>query len=86
MEIELRVSDDDVERIARRVIELQGSGSSPSAWLTVAGAADHLGTTEQAVRGLVKRNQVPVHRTESGRLRFSRTELDDWVRGGTCAT
>ena len=37
-------------------------------WLNVEGAATYLATTEDAIRGLVKRRRLPVHRTETGRL------------------
>ena len=58
-----------------------GSQDTPSAWLDVAGAAAHLATTEHAIRGLVKRRQLPTHRTENGPLLFDRAELDAWARG-----
>ena len=35
-------------------------------WLNVAGAATYLATTEDAIRALVKRGRLPVHRTETG--------------------
>lgn len=50
-----------------------------SPWLNVAGAATYLATTEDAIRGLVKRGRLPVHRTETGRLLFRPEELDGWV-------
>jgi len=55
----------------------------PSRWLNVESAADFLDTSEDAIRGLVKReheNGFPVHR-RGGRLLFDRRELDAWVRG-----
>jgi Helix-turn-helix domain len=83
MIIEVQLSDRDIERIATRLAELLGKGSrSSQGWLDVAGAGTHLGLSEHAVRGLVKRRQLPVHRTENRRLRFSVTELDEWVRSG----
>jgi excisionase family DNA binding protein len=51
-------------------------------WLNVAGAATYLATTKDAIRGLVKRGRLPVHRTETGRLLFRPEELDDWVLAG----
>ena len=84
MIVEIQLSDDDVERLATRVVQLLNSSFAwrDRAWLDVAGAGAHLGLSEHAVRGLVKRRRLPVHRTENGRLRFSATELDDWVRSG----
>lgn len=85
MNVEVRLSEDDIERIARRVVELQGlTAPKGEAWLTAAQAGAHLGMSEHAIRGLVKRKQIPVHRTESGRVRFSPRELDDWVHS-SCA-
>ena len=51
-------------------------------WLNVAGAATYLAMTEEAIRGLVKRRRLPVHRTETGRLLFRPEELDRWVLDG----
>lgn len=48
-------------------------------WLNVAGAATYLATTKDAIRGLVKRGRLPVHRTETGRLLFRPEELDRWI-------
>ena len=50
-------------------------------WLNVKSAATYLATTEDAIRGLVKRGRLPVHRTETGRLLFRPEELDRWVDG-----
>ena len=51
-------------------------------WLNVEGAATYLATTEDAIRGLVKRKRLPVHRTETGRLLFRPEDLDRWVLDG----
>ena len=48
------------------------------------GAAAHTSLTHHAIRGLVKRRQIPFHRTKNGRLLFSAPELDHWVRTGSC--
>jgi excisionase family DNA binding protein len=81
-EIVVRLSEDDLDRLAHRVAELiTTTRVSTSVWLDVAGAARHLATTEHAIRGLVKRRHLPTHRTENGRLRFERAELDAWARG-----
>jgi excisionase family DNA binding protein len=85
--IEVRFTDEDVERIAARLAErLAKHQGPPKVWLDVTDAAAHLGLTENAIRGLVKRKQIPFHRTKNGRLRFAVTELDHWVRTGACAT
>ena len=51
-------------------------------WLNVKGAAMYLAATEDAIRGLVKRGRLPVHRTETGRLLFRPEELDRWILDG----
>lgn len=53
-----------------------------ASWLDVDGAAAHLAMSEHAIRHLVKRQSIPYRRTPNGRIRFSREELDAWVRGG----
>lgn len=63
---------------ARLALAEQSSGSP---WLSVKSAADYLDTTEDAIRALVKRRQVPHHRTETGRLLFRRDELDAFAQG-----
>ena len=85
MILNLRLSGEEIERIATRLAQLLTEDRSTDQWLDVAGAARHLLLTEDAVRGLVKRRRIPFHRTENGRLRFAVTELDHWVRTGACA-
>jgi excisionase family DNA binding protein len=55
-------------------------GASP--WLDVDGAANYLSTTASAIRAMVKRGKLPVHRTPNGRLLFDPTELRAWVLSG----
>ncbi len=87
MKLEISITHDDIERIATRTAELLAEKMTTAIerWLDVPGAADHVALTPDAVRALVKRGQIPFHRTENGRLRFSVTELDRWVRTGSCA-
>ena len=54
----------------------------PVAWLDVDRAADYLSLSPGAVRAMVKREQLPVHRTPTGRLLFRPEELDAWVESG----
>jgi hypothetical protein len=51
-------------------------------FLSVDGTADFLATTPSAIRSLVKRGQLPVHRAPNGRLLFHPRELEEWVRQG----
>jgi excisionase family DNA binding protein len=87
MRLEISITDDDIERIATRTAELLADtmATGIERWLDVPGAADHVALTPDAIRALVKRGQIPFHRTENGRLRFSVTELDHWVRTRSCA-
>ncbi|PWU23424.1 MAG: hypothetical protein C5B48_08590 [Candidatus Rokuibacteriota bacterium] len=84
MVIEVRLSACEIERIAARVADLITGDQSQSqtSWLDVEGAAAHVGLSANAIRALVKRREIPVHRTPNRRLRFSVTELDEWVRSG----
>lgn len=82
--VEIRLPERDIELIAARVaaLILAADGPSRTSWLDVEGAAAHVGMSANAIRGLVKRRQVPFHRTPNRRLRFHAPELDDWVRFG----
>jgi hypothetical protein len=83
--IEVQLTEHDIDRLAGRVVELLAATSTENTnrgWLDVRGAAAHLSLSENAVRGLVRRRQIPCHRTENGRIRFSGLELDGWVRSG----
>jgi Helix-turn-helix domain len=79
----LTPTDQFFDTIAERVSALleERFALQPAEWLNVAGAADHLQTTEDGIRALVKRKKVPHHRGAAGRLLFDRAELDAWVRG-----
>jgi hypothetical protein len=35
-----------------------------------------------AIRSLVQRGEIPVHKAPNGRLLFDRDELEQWVRSG----
>ncbi len=82
MELAVSLPDDVIEVVAQRAASLMSEELQlqRSAWLDTRGAAEWLSTTEDAVRGLVRRRQIPVHRTPNGRLLFDRRELDTWVR------
>jgi predicted HTH domain antitoxin len=75
---------EEIRRVVRE--EMQAAPESllirPVGFLDVDRAAEYLSTTPGAVRALVKRRQVPVHKTPQGRLLFDPDELDIYVRGG----
>lgn len=78
---------DGFEELLRAVIrdELRAGSKSlhggPSGFLDVKAAAAFLCTSEQALRALCKRGQIPVHKAPQGRLLFDRAELEAYVRG-----
>jgi hypothetical protein len=77
----ISISDEFFDVLAARVADaLLERLESPTEWLRVDRAADHLQTTSDAIRALVKRGKVPVHRRD-GRLYFDKRELDNYVRG-----
>ena len=78
---EVAVPRELVESIARRVVALleHSTTSAATPWLDFMGAAEYLAMSPAALRALVKRHRIPVHRLENGRLRFRRDELDEWV-------
>ena len=49
-------------------------------WLTVDQAADYIGRSPEAIRGLVKRRELTGYKPD-GRLQLDREELDRWMRG-----
>ncbi len=53
-----------------------------SPWLNVDDAAEYLRTTPDAIRAMVRRCDLPVHRTAKGRLLFRRDELDAHATAG----
>jgi excisionase family DNA binding protein len=81
--LSFEISDEFFDRIGKCVSALLEDrfGAQPAEWLTVAGAAGHLQTTEDGIRALVKRRRIPHYRGAAGRLLFDRAELDTWVRG-----
>jgi excisionase family DNA binding protein len=73
-----------LEELIRAVVsdamaEQRGTGSP---WLNVGEAAEYLRTTEDAIRAMVRRGDVPSHRTATGRRLFRRDELDAYATAG----
>lgn len=85
MSISLNVPDELLDALADRLIERLAFAvdrTGPSRWLNVEQAAQYLATTPNAIRALVKRRQLAVHRSETGRLLFRRDELDEHATAG----
>jgi excisionase family DNA binding protein len=75
------VADEFFDVLAARVADVLLERLATSGeWLRVEQAAEHLGTTPNGIRALVKRGKVPVYRRD-GRLYFDRRELDTYIRG-----
>lgn len=56
----------------------------PVEWLSVEQLAVHLSISEETIYSWLKDGKVPAHKV--GRLwRFSRGEIDSWVRAGKAA-
>lgn len=77
VEVGVELVETIAARVAEIVVERLGDRTE---WLRVEQAAEHLQTTPDGIRALVKRGKVPVHRRD-GRLYFNRRELDGYVRG-----
>jgi excisionase family DNA binding protein len=77
-------ADDLARRVASVVLESLPA-SDPSPWLNVDRAAGYLDTTPDAIRGMVKRGRLPVHRSSTGRLLFRREDLDAHAMGEAAA-
>jgi excisionase family DNA binding protein len=78
-------TDDLARRIASVVLESLPASVPSSPWLNVDRAAEYLDTTPAAIRGMVKRGQIRVHRSETGRLLFRREDLDAHAMGEAAA-
>jgi excisionase family DNA binding protein len=76
------IIDHLIERIARRVIELQRreqpATDAPSPWMGIAKAADYLDWPRQRLYKLTASGAIP-HYKQDGRLLFHRGELDRWL-------
>jgi excisionase family DNA binding protein len=79
----LQLSDSLLDTLAERVAAIvmeRLQTSSDRRWLTVDQAADYIGRTPSAIRGLVKRGGLTPYKPD-GRLQLDRLELDAWMRG-----
>ena len=86
MRVELVLSDDQVDAIARRVAELLASSSAPplaSELLTVREAAEFLRCSRQRVDNLLSQGRLP--RVKEGRRTLiARAALARYLAGGGC--
>ena len=82
MEILLKLTDDQLDEIARRVAEVRPPEICPRL-LDVPKAALYLGVTENAVREYVRHRTIPVVRA-NGRVLFDIQDLDQWISRHKC--
>lgn len=78
----LQLSQDDLEGALRNLLAEVVAEHAEDTWLTVAQAAEHLSLSEDALRNLLAKGRIPRHRIGERRIRFSKSELDAWVRSG----
>jgi hypothetical protein len=71
---------DEMRRLVREEVERASAEQSPGLF-NVKSAAKYLDTTADAVRGLCKRRQIEFNKSETGRITFSREQLDTFARG-----
>ena len=79
----LEVPNALIETLAQRVAAIvleRLEATSNRRWLTVDQAADYIGRSPEAIRGLVKRRDLTGYKPD-GRLQLDRHELDTWMRG-----
>ena len=83
LELQLVLSDDQLEAIAERATELLAEQQAPveSGYLDVAGAAAFLACPASRVYALVSADRLPHHR-DGSRLLFDRAELRAYVQNG----
>jgi len=79
LELPEALIDTLAERVAAIVLS-RLEETSGRRWLTVEHAAEYLGRTPEAIRGLVKRGELTAFKPD-GRLQLDREELDRWMRG-----
>jgi excisionase family DNA binding protein len=74
---------DDVTLAIREVVreEMAALPTRPTPWLDVPGAAEHLSTSKDAIRAMVRRGELVPTRTPNNRLLFRPEQLDAWARG-----
>ena len=87
-----KIKQEEMERLLNRMVHvlarfgllcgpILAALDGPSGYLNVDSAAAFLDTSPAAIRAMVKRGELPVTRTPTGRILFSRSALDAGVRG-----
>jgi excisionase family DNA binding protein len=77
------ILDQLITEVAQRVASVLKSREPvpepASPWFTVEQAADYAQMTPDAIRSAEKRNQLKAHRSETGRVRFLKSDLDKFL-------
>jgi excisionase family DNA binding protein len=66
-------------RVAKILAAQQPAPEPQSPWLTVDEVAEYAKLTPDAVRGAEKRGKLRAHRSETGRVRFLRSDVDAFL-------
>jgi excisionase family DNA binding protein len=78
----VQIDATDLEQTLEKVVQRVVSEQAADTWLTVESASTYLNMSEDALRQLLRRGRIPSHRIGERRIRFSRAELDAWIRSG----
>jgi hypothetical protein len=68
--------------VIREEIRSASQEHVPARLYNVASAATYLDTSEEAVRGLIKRRQIEFNKSATGRITFTRDQLNSYATGG----
>jgi len=79
---------DKLDEILALLQEIRaGLNGIPRAWLSPEEAAVYLGVSRSRIYQYIRADKIPFHRLpDSNLIRFSESELDEWVRNGRRAT
>ena len=82
MQIVTLSADELDARIEAAVARALAADPAREPWLDTAACADHLSTTQNSIRDMVKRLGLPAHRAPgTARLLFRPSEVDQWIAG-----
>jgi excisionase family DNA binding protein len=71
--------DEIAARVATAIKSSEPVPEPASPWFTVDQAADYMQMTPDAIRASEKRGQLKAHRSETGRVRFLKSDLDAFL-------
>jgi excisionase family DNA binding protein len=71
--------DDVANRVADVLASREPVPEPATPWFTVEQAADYMQMSPDAIRASEKRGQLKAHRSETGRVRFLKSDLDAFL-------